>query len=84
MNPARGGLGYLVYTTSATVVPVAISTFFNISSVDFFLRRHKVVITIGKSMSAGDIIQLHQNPEPTVDDFRNVSQVVLDRVREMI
>lgn len=81
MNPARGGLGYLAYMTGATVVPVAIDTFFNISTWDFFTFRRKVVLTVGKPMTSSEIISA---PNPTVEDFRAGGQKVLDRIREAL
>jgi 1-acyl-sn-glycerol-3-phosphate acyltransferase len=81
MNHAHGGLGYLVYATSATVVPIAIDTFFHITFWNFFLRRRKVTMTICKPMPADEfffpII-------PSAADFRAASQKVLDRIEEAI
>jgi 1-acyl-sn-glycerol-3-phosphate acyltransferase len=81
MNPARGGLGYLAYVTGATVVPVAIDTFFNISAGDFFLRRRKVTLTICKPLSANKIV-CPKIKNPAVKDFRSGGQMVLDEIGE--
>ncbi|MES2213257.1 MAG: lysophospholipid acyltransferase family protein [Patescibacteria group bacterium] len=81
MNPARGGLGFLVHTTQAVVLPIAINTFFNMSFWDFITFKRKVVITIGKPMKPGEIININN---PTVTDFREGSQRVLDRIHGMM
>jgi 1-acyl-sn-glycerol-3-phosphate acyltransferase len=78
MNPARGGLGYMVHTTGTTVVPVAINTFFNMSPAQYFLRRRKVTLTVLPPMEAKEIIDL---PNPSVEDFRLAGQKVLDRIK---
>jgi 1-acyl-sn-glycerol-3-phosphate acyltransferase len=83
LGPARGGLGYLAYVTGATVVPIAVDTFFNISAHDFFLRCRKVTVTICKPMPVKEII----SPEiknPSVENFRAGSQKVLDRIAEVL
>ncbi len=77
MNPARGGLGYMVHTTGAVVIPLAINTFFNMSSGQYFFRRRKVVMTILPPMTQKDLIDI-QNPN--VEDYRNAGQKVLDRI----
>jgi 1-acyl-sn-glycerol-3-phosphate acyltransferase len=84
MNPARGGLGYLVYSTNATVVPIAIDTFFNMSVRDFFTRQRKVIITVLKPMLPLELIPTLQSAVPTVDDFRNAGQKVLDKIKETL
>lgn len=80
---AHGGLGYLVSATKATVVPIAINTFFNISWQEFWSRRRKVTIKIGKPIKASEIIpteiKIHN-----VEDFRRASQTVLDRIKVMM
>lgn len=85
INPARGGLGYMVYTTGATVVPIAIDTFFNMSLRDFFTRQRKVVIKIGKPIKARKTISNKVDAHDlTVDDYHNASQIVLDKIKEML
>ncbi len=83
MNPARGGLGYLVYSTGATVVPVTIDTFFNISIVDFLLRRKKVTITVDKPILPDEIIS-PAIKNPSVLDFQSSAQKVLNKIAEAI
>lgn len=81
MNPARGGLGFMAYTASATVVPIAINTFFNMSMWDFFTFQRKIVITIGKPMSSKEVVPVKN---PRVADFQHGSQIVLDTIAEML
>lgn len=81
MNTARGGLGYMTYITGATVVPIAIDTFFNISVIDFFLMRRKVVITVGAPLHERELLS---TTAPTVDDFRHAGEIVLEKIKEMM
>ncbi len=83
LNPAHGGLGYLVFATGAPVVPIAIDTFFNITPGDFFLRRRKVTLTICKPISAGKII-LSQIKNPSAGNFRDGSQMILDEISKIL
>lgn len=50
LGPARGGLGYLIDASGVPVVPVAISGFFNLSFMDFLLRKRTLVLTVGNPM----------------------------------
>jgi 1-acyl-sn-glycerol-3-phosphate acyltransferase len=84
LNPARGGLGYLVATTGASVVPVAIDTFFNLTLWDFILRRRALTIAILPRMGASELLEgIHLN-EPTAEDYRDIGQKVLDEIREVL
>lgn len=81
LNPARGGLGYMVYDSKATVVPVAIDTFFNISWMDFLLRRRKVRMTILKPILGKDLIK---TKNPSVEDYQNLSNEVLSKISNVL
>lgn len=81
MNPARGGLGYMVHTTGAVVIPVAINTFFNMSAKQYFFRRRKVVLTILPAMDQKELIDVQY---PNVEDYRIAGQKVLDRIKEVM
>jgi 1-acyl-sn-glycerol-3-phosphate acyltransferase len=81
MSPARGGLGYMVYKTGAKVLPVAIDTFYNLSWSDYFKRKRKVIVTILPPLSENEIATVL---EPTVEDYRHTSQIVLDRIQEVL
>ena len=79
MNKPRGGVGYMIHTTSPTIIPVAIDTFYNLSMKDYFLRRRKVIVTICKPMYKSDLIN---TDNPGLDDFRGASQKILDVISE--
>jgi 1-acyl-sn-glycerol-3-phosphate acyltransferase len=81
LSPARGGLGYMVYKTGATVLPVAIDTFYNLSWYDYFRRKRKVIVTILKPLTENEIATAL---EPTVEDYRHTSQLVLDKIGEVL
>lgn len=74
---ARGGLGYLVHTTGATVVPIAINSFYGMTFKDFITRKRKIVVTVCKPMTKNEIITAEN---PAVEDFRAGSKKVLDRI----
>jgi 1-acyl-sn-glycerol-3-phosphate acyltransferase len=77
LNPPRGGLGFLVHETHATVVPIAINTFYNMNWREYFFRRRKVVIEILKPLTPGDLIK---RDDPVVEDYRGISEIVLNDI----
>lgn len=81
LKQVHGGLGYMVHKTHTTVVPVAIDTFFNMSIKDYFLRRRQVKITILKPVSAEELIR---NEKPGVEDYRGISELVMNRIAEVL
>ncbi len=83
IGPARGGLGYLSYSTKAVIIPIGIKTLFNINISDFIMRKRKLTIVIGVPLSPQDIIDI-KNDRLTQDDFRAASQKVLSVIDNMI
>ena len=81
IGEAHGGLGYMVYATGATVLPIAINTLYKMSFKEYFCSRRKVVITICKPLVKNDLIF---TPKPTVPEFRLASQKVLDKIQEVL
>jgi 1-acyl-sn-glycerol-3-phosphate acyltransferase len=81
LNPGRGGLGYMVYNTNATVIPVVIDTMYNISWLDFFLRRRTLKINILKPMHKEDLLSVSS---PVVEDYQHASQIVMNRIQEIL
>lgn len=75
ISNAHGGLGFLAFETNATIVPLVIDTFFNLTFLDFIMRRRKVGMTILTPIKKNEIIK---TSIPTVDDFRNASQIVMN------
>lgn len=78
IGPARGGLGYLVYATSAKVVPVAISGFYKLSLKDFFFRKRKVVVTVGTP------IRFEVSDSATKEVFLETGEQVMKEIRKML
>ena len=81
IGTGRGGLGFMVYETGASVVPVAIDTFFDISSRKYFGITRKVTIKILKPIPA---FELTVAEDPQVEDYRKTSQVVMDKIGEAL
>ncbi len=77
LGPARGGLGYLAYATGAQVVPVAVSGFYKLSLADFFLRKRKVVLTIGEPF-------LPHIESSSKEDFQKAGEEVMEKISEML
>ncbi len=81
LRKPRGGLGYLAYRTNATIVPLAINTFYNISWSEFFLRKRKLVITVLPPVLPKDLIY---DTNPGVEDFQIAGEFVLDKIAEVL
>ena len=81
-SPAHGGLGYLAYASRATIVPIAIDTFYNLSWREFLTRKRKVTLKVGDPISPSNIMQLDR--APAVEDFKHAAQSLLDKSREMM
>lgn len=77
LSRARGGLGFMVYETDATVVPVAINTFHEMNWKKYFGMTRKVTITILKPIKSEELIEVD---DPVVEDYQKASRKVLDKI----
>jgi hypothetical protein len=71
----------LVFETGATVVPIAINSFYGLTWKEFLLRKRKVTIEVLKPIT---LEELFETDEPVVDDYRRASQIVVDRIGEAL
>jgi 1-acyl-sn-glycerol-3-phosphate acyltransferase len=78
-SQARGGLGYLMFSTFTPVLPVSIKTFYGVSFLDFILRRKKIKVYVGQMIYPKDVFT---TKNPKVLDFQNASQKVLDIIKQ--
>jgi len=73
-------MGYMAYNGEASVVPVAINTFYNITCLSILVKK-KDSNDYTSTDSYGDLITVEN---PTVDDYKPAGQIVLDRIKESI
>lgn len=78
---ARGGLGFLVYETNATVVPVAINTFHDMAWWKYFGFQRKVTISILDPILAEELIETEN---PVVDDYQRASHKVMEKMNHVL
>lgn len=81
IQKARGGLGFLVYETGATVVPVAINTFHDMAWWKYFGFQKKVKIKILEPILANELIETE---EPVVEDYQKASHKVMEKINHAI
>src|ERR1035437_5876621 len=79
IQPAKGGVAYLAYTTGAVIVPVRIGGVFHFSFKDFFLRRRRLSITYGNSMYFPSGL----NTEPSLENFKVYANKVMNEVGKL-
>jgi len=77
---ARGGIGYLAWRTEAAVVPVRITDAYQISPVDFLLRRRHVRVTFGEPISSAELVG---TDTPSVEACKQASRSIMARIRSL-
>lgn len=83
LQPARGGVGYLVEKTKCLVVPVAISGAFKMTLSDFIYRRRRVVLSFGNPISQDELnIILKSNFGTDDNAYRSMAEYILKKVAE--
>ncbi|MBI2109471.1 MAG: 1-acyl-sn-glycerol-3-phosphate acyltransferase, partial [Parcubacteria group bacterium] len=78
LSKARPGIGYLLYHTNTTIVPVAITGTFNVTPKSFFSRKHKITVTFGEPIQKDNIPCFKNNIEPSVEDYRTVGNLIME------
>ena len=78
---AKGGVAFLAHKTNLPVVPVGINSTYKISWENFFLRKRKIVLNIGKPMYLKDIFD--DKKEITIDDYKSGANKIMDEIKEL-
>ncbi len=78
---ARGGLGFLVYETGATVVPVAVNTFHDMAWWKYFGMQRRVKITILPPVLSEELVV---KAEPVVEDYQEASHKILETIGKVL
>ena len=78
---AKGGVAFLTHKTNLPVVPVGINSTYKISWENFFLRKRKIVLNIGKPMYLKDIFD--DKKEITIDDYKSGANKIMDEIKEL-
>jgi len=81
LGQARAGVAYLAFTADVPVLPIAIQGLHGITLKDFFLRKRKVMIHIGKPIAPRSIVDA---PIPTFDDYKKGAELVLQHIKSLI
>ena len=81
LGVAHGGVAYMSYITSTPVVPIATNTFFNITRKEFFLRRRRVVVSVGRPILSSEVVP---EKNPNVSDFKRGAQRVVDEIGRLL
>lgn len=86
VREARGGVAYLAHRTGCPVVPVALSGVTGLTLKNLLLRRHRIVIKIGKPLLHDDIFGKENLIGHKFKDnmFRAGAAVVMSKVVEMM
>jgi len=83
MQPAHGGIGYLVSRTKKTVVPVAISGAYKSAFKDFFTFKKHITLTIGVPIAYEDFVKVHGDAHD-VETYKSYAQFAMDKVERML
>ncbi len=84
IQPARGGVGYLMYATKAIVIPVAISPIHNLNIVSFFKRKHYIKVYIGKPIKYTDIEKEIDRNMDEVQIYKQIASQIMKKVKTML
>ncbi|NTV44191.1 MAG: 1-acyl-sn-glycerol-3-phosphate acyltransferase [Candidatus Yonathbacteria bacterium] len=82
IQPFKGGIGYLMYETKATVVPVALTGTYGMSFSKIIRGNYKVVVSFGMPISLNDIpSQITQDDESVapVKIYKEIARIIWER-----
>jgi 1-acyl-sn-glycerol-3-phosphate acyltransferase len=82
IQEAHGGVGYLAQSAWVPVVPVAISGVYEMTLLEFFLRKRTLTITFGKPILPEE---LFSSKEPlVVESYQAAARTILGRIAALL
>lgn len=78
---AKGGVAFLAHKTNLPVVPIGINSTYNVSWKNFFLRKRKIVLNIGKPIYLKDIFD--NKKEITIDDYKSGANKIMEEIKKL-
>lgn len=83
VGEGKPGVAYLLWRTGRMVIPVAIRGHHKMGPVQFFSRKHSIVVSYGKPITKEEIFGNNIKETPTQDELKSATAVIMSRIREM-
>lgn len=83
VQPFKGGIGYLVYHTKATIVPISITGMFYVKARDFWGRKRYATLTFGKPIFHESFGEIEEGGEPTIDKYKSIASIIHRKVEHL-
>lgn len=82
IQEAKGGISFLLKRTGVPVIPISLQGHFAMPKTDFFLRRRKLVATVGKPIYQQDIFP--DDVFITPDEHKRYAQEIMSRIARLM
>lgn len=85
LRPAKGGISFLAHSAPSTIVPVSISGVYNMSPLDFFLRKRRIVIHFGEPIKSEELYSKIGQPHVSGQSvWKAEADYIMRKVGELI
>ena len=83
VQPGKGGVAYLAFTTGRPIVPVYYGDTYRIKLKDLLFGRRKPSISFGRPMYAGGLLASRHGFVPSLNDFKSYANAVMAKIVEL-
>lgn len=85
LRPAHGGVAFLAEYAGCPVVPVAVSGVYGMSARDFFGRKRKIMVRLGKPIYQTEFKGIsEQNHTEGENIYKKQAEYVMDKIKKMM
>jgi 1-acyl-sn-glycerol-3-phosphate acyltransferase len=83
VHPFKGGIGYLVCHTKATIIPISITSMFYVTAKDFFSRKRHATLTFGEPITNNPLCILEEGSKPVIEQYKHTASLIHEKVEEL-
>ncbi len=80
IQPFKGGIGYLVCHTKATIIPVSITGMFSVTAKDFFSRKRRATLTFGEPLTNNPLCVVAKGETPDVECYKKTAEKIREEL----
>ncbi len=80
----KSGVGYLVYHTKATVIPISITGMFSVTAKDFFSRKRRAILTFGEPLTNNPLCLVTKGETPDVECYKKIAEKIRTHVEKLV
>lgn len=84
LGQGKLGAAYLLWRTGRPIIPTAIYGHEGMGPIEFFARRHKIVVSYGPPITRDELFGVNAKQQPIHEKLIAATEIIMARIRELL